>query len=162
MPTRPQRVEELVPELEQIAESSGCELVHVELKGAALRLFLDKPEGVTLADCERVSKQASALLDVLDFGSRRYVLEVSSPGLDRELHRPKDYERFVGKLARVTVTDPETGKKRTVVARLNAFRPAPEGSDDGAAEIVLADDKTGAQEVIQLRAVKTARLEVEL
>lgn len=162
MPTRPQRVEELLPELEKVAESAGCELVHVELKGAVLRLFLDKPEGVTLADCERVAKQASPLLDVLDFGSRRYVLEVSSPGLDRELYRPKDYERFVGRLARLTLTDPETGKRRTLVARLHEFRPAPEGGDEGGAEVVLADDKTGAQEVILLRAVKTARLEVEL
>jgi len=162
MPTRPQRVEELVPELEQVAEASGCELVHVELKGAVLRLFLDKPEGVTLADCERVSKQTSVLLDVLDFGSQRYVLEVSSPGLDRQLFRPRDYQRFVGRLARVTVTDPESGKRRTLVARLHEFRPAADGSDAGGAEVVLADDKTGAQEVVPLRTIKTARLEVEL
>ena len=162
MPTRPQRVEELVPELEQVAESTGCELVHVELKGAVLRLFLDKPEGVTLADCERVSKQCSALLDVLDFGSQRYVLEVSSPGLDRQLYRPKDYERFVGRLARVTVVDPETSKKRTVVARLHEFRPGADPGDPQGAEVVLADDRTGAQETIPLRAVKTARLEIEL
>lgn len=166
MPARPHRVDELLPELEQVAESSGCELVHVELKGAVLRLILDKPEGVTLADCERVSKQASALLDVLDFGSQRYVLEVSSPGLDRPLYRPRDYERFKGRLARVTILDPETGKKRTVVARLQDFRPGEGAVAESAgapdAKIVLADDRTGAQEVIALRDVKTARLEIEL
>jgi ribosome maturation factor RimP len=166
MPARPHRVDELLPELEQVAESAGCELVHAELKGTVLRLILDKPEGVTLADCERVSKQVSALLDVLDFGSQRYVLEVSSPGLDRPLYRPRDYERFVGRLARVTVLDRETGKKRTVVARLQGFRPG-EGAaatsvEAPEAKIVLADDRTGAQEVIALRDVKTARLEIEL
>src|SRR6185369_3709461 len=79
------RIAELQPELEAIAESAGCELVHVEIKGGVLRLFLDKPEGITLADCEHVSKLASAYLDVVDFGKSRYVLEVSSPGLDRQL-----------------------------------------------------------------------------
>ena len=58
--------------------------------------------GVSLGDCEHVAKQASALLDVLDFGNGRYLLEVSSPGLDRQLYRPGDYRRFLGRLARVT------------------------------------------------------------
>lgn len=152
----PDRIAELTPELEQIAAADGCEMVHAELKGGVLRLFLDKPEGgVTLADCERVSKQVSALLDVLDFGKSRYVLEVSSPGLDRQLYKPRDYERFVGRLARVTVQDPETGKKRTVVARLAGFNAA-EG------EVVLERDGTEDREVVRLQDIKLARLEIEL
>src|SRR5437868_2319022 len=71
------RIAEIQPELEQIADAAGCELVHVEIKGGILRLFIDKPEGVTLADCEHVSKLASAWLDVVDFGKSRYLLEVS-------------------------------------------------------------------------------------
>jgi ribosome maturation factor RimP len=103
MAMTPTRLAELTPELEQIAAASGCELVHAELKGGVLRVFLDRPEGqgaVTLEDCSHVSRQVSALLDVLDFGTGRYVLEVSSPGLDRQLYKPRDYERFAGRGAR--------------------------------------------------------------
>lgn len=163
MTATPSRIAELTPELEQIATAAGCELLNVELKGGVLRLVLDKPEGgVTLEDCQHVSKQASALLDVLDFGKSRYVLEVSSPGLDRQLYRPRDYERFTGRLARVTLENGETGKKRTVVSRLTEYRPAPEGSPEEEAEIVLADDRTGERETIRLKDIKLARLEIEL
>jgi ribosome maturation factor RimP len=153
----PSRITELTPEIEQIAAAAGCELVHMELKGNVLRVFVDKPEGVTLADCERVSKQVSALLDVEDFGTSRYVLEVSSPGLDRQLYKPGDYDRFAGRLARVTFEDPETGKKKTVVARLQGLRRT--GED---AEVVLADEKTGEPWMLPLKKVMTARLEIEL
>jgi len=118
------RIAELRPELEQIAAANGCELVHVELKGGVLRLILDRPDGgVTLADCELVSKQASAYLDVADFGRSRYVLEVSSPGLDRQLYKPADVERFVGRLARVAFMDPESGAKKTVAGAATGGRP---------------------------------------
>ncbi|MEA2604079.1 MAG: ribosome maturation factor RimP [Acidobacteriota bacterium] len=130
-----------------------------------MRLILDKPEGVTLADCQYVSKQTSALLDVLDFGTGRYVLEVSSPGLDRQLYRTQDYDRFAGRLARVTMEDPETGKKKTVVARLEGLRrpPAAETADDDAgAEVLLRDDQSGERQAIPLKNVKLARLEIEL
>jgi ribosome maturation factor RimP len=156
MTAMPDRITELTPEFEQIAAAEGCELVHAELRGGVLRLILDKLEGgVTLADCERVSKQVSALLDVLDFGKSRYVLEVGSPGLDRQLYKPRDYERFVGRLARVTIQDPETGKKRTVVARLAGF-------DAAAGEVALEHDGTEDREVVRLLDIKLARLEIEL
>ncbi len=157
MPATPSRIEELAPEIEQVAQAAGCELVHAELKGGVLRLFIDKPEGVTLADCEHVSRQVSALLDVLDFGTGRYVLEVSSPGLDRQLYKPADYDRFAGRLARVTFEDPATGRKKTVVARLKGLRQ-PEQEN---AEILLEDD-SGEPWGVPLKNVKTARLEIEL
>jgi ribosome maturation factor RimP len=157
----PSRISELTPELEQIAAAAGCELLHVELRGSILRLVLDRPEGIALADCEHVSKQVSALLDVLDFGKSRYVLEVTSPGLDRQLYRPRDYERFTGRLARVTLGDPETGRKQTVVARLQEYRPAPLGDPEDA-EVVLADDKTGERRTVRLKDIRLARLEIEL
>jgi ribosome maturation factor RimP len=166
MSAAPSRFAEIIPELESVAAASGCELLAAELKGGIMRLILDKPEGVTLADCQYVSKQASALLDVLDFGTSRYVLEVSSPGLDRQLYRPQDYDRFAGRLARVTMEDPETGKKKTVVARLEGLR-RPEGIDAeetgaGNAEVVLLDDKSGERQAIPLKNVKLAKLEIEL
>lgn len=164
MATTPDRIAELTPELEQIAAASGCELAHAELKGGVLRVFVDKPEGqggVTLEDCSHVSRQISALLDVLDFGKSRYVLEVSSPGLDRQLYKPRDYERFSGRLARVTLDDPETGKKKTVTARLQGLRKT-EGTSEENAAVVLADDRTGERWEVPLKNVKTARLEIEL
>ena len=159
--TGPSRIAEITPELEQVAQAAGCELVHAELKGGVLRLFVDKPEGVTLADCQLVSKQASALLDVLDFGTGRYVLEVSSPGLDRQLYRPQDYDRFAGRLARVTYEDPETGKKKTEVARLKGLRRADGGSEENAL-VLLEDGRTGEVRELPLNNVKLARLEIEL
>ncbi|HEV8582018.1 MAG TPA: ribosome maturation factor RimP [Thermoanaerobaculia bacterium] len=157
MPATPSRIEELTPEVEQIAVAAGCELVHAELKGGTLRVFIDKPEGVTLADCEHVSRQLSALLDVLDFGSSRYVLEVSSPGLDRQLYKPADYDRFAGRLARVTFEDPGTGKKKTVVAHLKGLHQPEQGD----AEVML-EDGSGEPWGVPLKNVKTARLEIEL
>ena len=161
MPATPSRIEELTPEIEQVAEAAGCELVHAELKGGVLRIFIDKPEGVTLADCQHVSKLVSALLDVLDFGSGRYVLEVSSPGLDRQLYKPADYDRFAGRLARVTFEDPATGKKKTVVARLRGLEST--GTAGADARVLLQEDgKEGEPWGLPLKNVKTARLEIEL
>ena len=155
------RMTALRPELERIAEAAGCELVHAELKGTALRLFLDKPEGVTLSDCEHVSKQVSAYLDVVDFGKSRYVLEVSSPGLDRQLYRARDYERFVGRKVRVTLDDPETGKRKTVVGRLESFE-RPEGVSDDEARVVVVAEPKGERYELRLREIRMARLEIEL
>jgi ribosome maturation factor RimP len=169
MAVTPSRIAEITPELEQVAQAAGCELVHAELKGGVLRLFVDKPEGVTLADCQLVSKQVSALLDVLDFGTGRYVLEVSSPGLDRQMYKPADYDRFAGRLARVTYEDPETGKKRTDVARLKGLRRAAGASDDASGKdaernalVLLEDGRTGEVREVPLNNVKLARLEIEL
>jgi ribosome maturation factor RimP len=158
----PSRIAEITPEIEQVAQGAGCELVHAELKGGVLRLFVDRPEGgVTLADCQLVSKQVSALLDVLDFGTGRYVLEVSSPGLDRQLYKPADYDRFAGRLARVTYEDPETGKKRTDVARLKGLRRA-EGASAESSTVLLEDGRSGEVREVPLNNVKLARLEIEL
>jgi ribosome maturation factor RimP len=150
---------DLWAEFEAIAEGARCELVHAEFKGGILRLFIDRPEGVTLGDCEQVSKQVSALLDVVDFGRQRYVLEVSSPGLDRQLYRPKDYERFAGHRVRVTYLEPDGGRKRTVVGRLEGLRPSSPGGAEGEVT-VTTDDGEGLD--LPLAAIQVARLEIEL
>jgi ribosome maturation factor RimP len=120
-----------------------------------LQLVLDHPQGVTLAHCEAVSKQASAMLDVEDFGGDRYVLEVTSPGLDRQLYRPSDYDRFLGRRARVTFSDHE-GKKMTIVGRLAAFR----GGE--VAAVTLVEDVSSREHIIPLAAIKIARLVVDM
>lgn len=89
----------------QIVRFEGLELVDAEWKGALrgglLRVYIDKPTGITHADCERVSRQLSAALDVEDLVPASYTLEVSSPGLDRKLSQPADYRRFQGHKAKV-------------------------------------------------------------
>lgn len=149
---------ELESELAAVAASSGCELVHVDFRQGKLQMFLDRPQGVTLEDCQTVSKQVSALLDVSDFGSGRYVLEVSSPGLDRELYKPADYERFRGHLARVTFWTSEPRAKKTIVGRLEGFRPG--GADGG--EISVVEESSEDRYEIPLADVQKTRLEIEL
>ena len=94
---------------ERVAHSLGLEIVDVEWKVGKqrlLRIYIDKPEGVSHSDCQAVSEQLSVILDVEELvpGSR-YVLEVSSPGLDRKLIKAADYERFAGRLAKIWLTD---------------------------------------------------------
>lgn len=147
--------ERLAAELAAIAESAGCELARVEFKGGVLRLFLDRePGGVSHEDCAIVSRQASALLDVVDFGPAHYTLEVSSPGLDRPLWRPEDYGRFTGRLARITIQPPGE-KKKTVLARLAGFDPA------GGGKVTVTGEK-GETQVIPLAQVLKAKLEIEI
>jgi ribosome maturation factor RimP len=146
-------------EIAAVAAGVGCELAHAEWQGGVLRVFLDREEGVGLEHCEAVARQLSPLLDALEFGSGRYTLEVSSPGLDRQLHRPRDYERFAGRLARVQFRAADTGRKRTVVGRLGA--PAAPGPT-GAEEVRVEDRETGELHVIPMASIIVARLEVEL
>ena len=142
-------------ELRRIASSEGCELLEVEYHGGLLRFILDHPDGVTLEHCESFSKQASAVLDLEDFGSSSYVLEVSSPGLDRKLYGPRDYERFLGKLVRVTIRVPDTGRRRTVVGVLESFSREAE-------RIGVVDRESGERLELPLAHIATARLEIEL
>lgn len=147
----------LESEFAAVAASSGCELVHVDFRQGRLRVLLDRPQGVTLDDCQNVSKQLSALLDVSDFGSSPYLLEVSSPGLDRELYGPRDFERFTGQLVRVTFFAGEPRSKKTIVGRLEAFAP-----EAGEGEISVAERQTGERHKIPISDLEKARLEPEL
>ena len=151
--------DELRREIADIAEDAECELLHIRFKSNILQIFLDRPDGgVTIDHCQTVSKQVSALLDVHDFGSKKYVLEVGSPGLDRELFGPRDYERFCGKLARVTFFDGPERRKKTVVGRLQAFDPdAP-----GGGRVTLSEESSEQEHAISLDDVQVARLEIEL
>ena len=100
----------------RVAESEGIELVEVEVKGGGVnrfvRISIDKPSGVTHGDCELVSQQVGTILDVEDVvPGGRYTLEVSSPGVERKLLKPRDYERFQGKKARIALRDPVEGRR---------------------------------------------------
>ncbi len=151
--------QELLEELAGIAQGEGCELLHVEFKGGILRLLLDREEGVTLEHCQHVSRLASAVLDVADYGGGRYTLEVSSPGLDRPLYRPQDYERFAGQLVRLTVKDPESSVRQTLVGRL-------QGLEDG--QVTVVEERrtkrgieAGESLEVPLSTIEKARLEID-
>jgi ribosome maturation factor RimP len=148
--------QELHRELAAAAERSGCELLDVERLGKTLRLVVDRPEGVTLGDCETVSRQASAVLDVAEYGQMSYVLEVSSPGLDRKLYGPHDYQRFLGRQIRITWREPGPERKRTVVGRLDRFEPS------GAGAVSVFAEETSEQLEIALPSVEVARLMPEV
>jgi ribosome maturation factor RimP len=107
------KIEEIA---ERVARSEGIEVVEVELKGGGgqrlVRIAIDKPDGITHADCENVSHQVGAILDVEDVvPGGRYTLEVSSPGVERKLLKPEDYDRFRGKKAKVTLREPVEGRR---------------------------------------------------
>jgi ribosome maturation factor RimP len=106
------KVEEIA---RRVGQSEGIEIVEVELKGAGrqqvLRISIDKPEGVSHADCELLSHQVGAILDVEDVVPGSYTLEVSSPGVERKLLKPGDYERFQGKKAKIVLREP-VGQRR--------------------------------------------------
>ena len=100
---------------ERVARSEGMEVVDVEWKVGKqrfLRVYIDKPEGISHRHCEVVSQQLSVILDVEDLvPGPRYILEISSPGLDRKLTKPAEYERFVGRLARISTLEPVENSK---------------------------------------------------
>ena len=100
---------------EQVAAATGMEVVLTEIKGggnrSVVRVFIDRAGGVTLDDCERFSKRFSVALDVEDWIASSYVLEVSSPGLDRPLRKELDFQRFQGKRARIRTRVPLEGQR---------------------------------------------------
>jgi ribosome maturation factor RimP len=101
---------------ERVAASSGLEIVEVELRGGGksrmLRIFIDKPGGVTHEDCANLSREVGTILDVEDtIPGGQYLLEVSSPGLDRKLSRPTDFERFTGNRVKLTTREPINGNR---------------------------------------------------
>jgi ribosome maturation factor RimP len=113
--------EEIVAKITEIAQraggTEGIEIVDVQLLGAGrgrvLRIFIDRPQGVSHADCEFISQQVGTILDVEDvIPGDSYTLEVSSPGLERKLFKAQDFERFAGQKARVVLREPVENQRR--------------------------------------------------
>ena len=138
-----------------VASEYGVEIYDIELAGSlrrpTLRIFIEKEGGVTLEDCEKFSRAVSAVLDVEDPIRASYVLEVSSPGMDRPLKRPRDFEMNIGKLARV-VTKESIEKQNFFVGRIKEVRAD--------RVILLAADEREIE--IPFEQVSKARLEIEL
>ena len=149
-------VESRVREIaEQVAIDHGLELVHAEVAGPdnkpIVRIFIDKPNGVTHGDCSEVSTHLGTILDVEDFIHASYTLEVSSPGLERGLYRLADYERFAGNAARVKTRKPINGQ-RNFRGRLIGL----EGDE------VIFEDRTNGDVRIPFDAITKANLEIDV
>jgi ribosome maturation factor RimP len=134
--------------IERAGGRSGVELVHWEAVGPpsnfVLRIYIDKPGGVSHSDCEAVSKQVGVLLDVEDLIPTRYTLEVSSPGIERGLYKPADFERFVGQRVKIRTAQPLNGQRN--------FRGALKGCEQG--KVSLVADGLGLIEIPYDKIVK--------
>jgi ribosome maturation factor RimP len=137
--------ERLQSMLEPLVEAMGYELVLLEFsshRGSALvRLFIDAVGGVTLGDCERVSREVEGVLDVEDPIPQNYRLEVSSPGLDRPLVKPAHFERFAGSVARVQLLAPRNGRRKFqgVLRGLRNEQVVLDTPDAGTVEVALGE-----------------------
>jgi ribosome maturation factor RimP len=140
---------------ERVAIDHGLELVHAEVAGPEnkpiVRIFIDKPTGVTHQDCSEVSLHVGTILDVEDFIHSSYTLEVSSPGLERGLYKRQDYERFAGSLAKVRTRRPINGQRN--------FRGRLLGIDG---DEVLFDDRTSGRVRVALDSIAKANLELDV
>jgi ribosome maturation factor RimP len=146
------RVQELA---ERVAIDHGLELVHAEVAGPEnkpiVRVFIDKPHGVTHDDCSDVSLHLGTILDVEDFIHASYTLEVSSPGLERGLYKRADYERFAGSDAKLKTRQPIDGQRN--------FRGRILGVEENE---VLFEDRTNGRVRIPFDIITKANLEVDL
>lgn len=141
--------------LEPTVEGLGYELVGVELTGAksnrTLRVYIDTPAGIRLEDCEAVSHQLSALLDVEDPIPGAYSLEVSSPGLDRPIFKAADYERFSGERIKLRLHELYQGRRRMTGTLL--------GLEDDSVRV--KEESEGVEYSIPLALIDRARLDLE-
>jgi ribosome maturation factor RimP len=149
-------IEERVQQIaERVAIDHGLELVHAEIAGPdnkpIVRIFIDKPQGVTHEDCSEVSLHVGTILDVEDFIHSAYTLEVSSPGLERGLYKRQDYERFSGHLAKI--------KSRNAINGQRNFRGRILGVEG---EEVIFEDRTSGRVKVPLADIVKANLEVDI
>jgi len=140
---------------ERVASDVGLEIVEVQLLGGGqsrvLRIYIDKPEGVTHADCEYISQNVGTILDVEDVvPGTGYTLEVSSPGVERKLTRPREFERFVGQKVKVVLRQPVENQRHWV----GALKSFAEG-------IITLEPSPGRSVQFPLEQVEKANLKFE-
>jgi len=139
----------------RVTESSGVELVHVSVTGnsreMAVRIYIDKEGGVTLDDCSEVSRKVEAVLDAEDPIPAKYVLEVSSPGIERELYSLADFEKFKGRLAKLKMKQDYDGQK-TLVGTISDV--------DGST--ITVDDRTSGAVTVDHSEIAKANLKIDL
>lgn len=140
---------------DKAARENGVEFVHSEIVGnrrnKTVRIYIDKPEGVSIEDCSNVSRSVESVIDAEDFIPSAYVLEVSSPGLDRPLFKLDDFKRFVGNKAKVKTAEAMNGQ-----ANFNGSIVAIEGTE------IVFEDRTSGTVRIPFEKVEKANLKVDL
>jgi ribosome maturation factor RimP len=148
------------PRIREIAERvtarEGLELVHVEVTGGRnpiLRVYIDKPGGVTIDDCAAVSERISLILDVEDPIPNQYTLEVASPGLDRGLYKESDYERFAGLLSHVKLSEAVNGQRN--------FHGKLIGLDREGEVAAVIEEENGKRHRLPLAKIIKANVEIE-
>jgi ribosome maturation factor RimP len=143
-------VKTLTELLEPTVAGLGYELTDLEVKlggpDSVVRVFIDRPDGIALEDCEKVSREISVLLDVEDPVPGQYSLEVSSPGLDRKLTKPEHFQRFTGEDVRVKLRFPVEGRRN--------FRGALRAADEDTIEVEV----DGKSHRLPLATIESARL----
>jgi len=136
--------------LQPLVEDLGYEFVglehHSNPKNPVLTVYIDQPDGISVDDCERVSREVAALLDVEDPIPGHYSLEVSSPGLDRPLFTLEQFQRFNGEVAQLTVYAPVAGRRR--------FKGEILGAGDGKVRL----DQDGHEVELEMGNIAKARL----
>jgi ribosome maturation factor RimP len=156
-----QPLEQIRAIAERVAAARGLEVWDIQSRretvGHVVRVFIDRPgpsaspdDSVSIEDCEQVNREIGTILDVEDPLPFAYTLEVSSPGLDRPLRKVADYERFVGRLAKVVVSEP--------VDKQKAFEGHLRGVDG---DVVLLEALNGRLHRLPVRLITRGRLEVE-
>lgn len=137
------------------ARDNGVEFLYSDIAGSkrnmTVRIYIDKPGGVTIEDCSTVSRDVEAVLDADDFIPSAYVLEISSPGLERPLFSLEDFEKFAGKKAKVKTTEPLNGQ-----ANFNGRIATVDGGE------IVFDDKTRGEVRIPFEKISKANLKVDL
>jgi len=155
-------LERILSLVSPVLQSMSFELVELEYKPEGrnwiVRLFIDKPGGITLDDCVDVSREVGALLEVEDVIQSSYRLEVSSPGLDRPLKKAQDFERFRGERVKIKTherLDPDNRghERKTFVGKLLGY--------ENRKVTILQLDKKGGEIVLSLEDIAKANLEPE-
>jgi ribosome maturation factor RimP len=145
--------------IERVTAREGIEFVHAEMTGGKtpiLRIFIDKPGGVTLDDCVAISQRVSLILDVEDIIPHQYTLEVASPGLDRGLYKEADYERFAGLPAHVKISEAIEGQ-RNFHGKLIGL----EREEGGGGVAAVIEEPDGRRRRLPLAKIVKANVEIE-
>lgn len=152
-------IERIAAVAERIGGQQGVEIVDAELLGGGihrvLRVYIDKSEGVTLDDCEKLSHALDEVLEAENVLDGAYTLEVSSPGVDRKLKKAKDFERVVGQKVKVALKQPIEGSKR-VEGVLAAF-----SNDVATFTVAQGKNKEPKQVLVELNQIDKANLKFE-
>jgi ribosome maturation factor RimP len=147
--------EKLTEIAQKVADKHNLELVRAEVLGSVknptVRIFIDKPLGISHEDCVAVSRELGAIMDEIDLFPAAYLLEVSSPGLERELYTLQDFVKFSGNLAKVRTKMP-VGGQRNFRGRIKTV----EGEE------IVFTDKTNGEVRFPFTAVAKANLEIDL